>query len=89
MLGKNSAVHKDVTAAEAEVLLSSEPDFVNLKRFGYSLRAALRRYPDGCPDHIIAQALMIDESCVTTLYDSIVAKLRGLIGVDRDRAVRD
>lgn len=56
--------------------LETEPDFVNLKRYGYSLERVLDRYPDGAPDRLIAQALCMSEEEVEELYEEIVLKLR-------------
>jgi hypothetical protein len=60
--------------------LETEPDFVNLKRFGYSLETAMNRYPDGAPDNVVAAALCISEAEVESRYQTIVQKLRSLLG---------
>lgn len=57
------------------------PDWINLKRFNNSLIEVLNRYPDGCPDHIVAGALMIEENEIEILYAQIVLRLRGFMGV--------
>lgn len=58
-----------------------DPDYVAIKRFSYSLEALLQRYPDGCPDHVVAAALIMNEGDVPAMYDRIVARLRQLMGV--------
>jgi hypothetical protein len=58
-----------------------DADFVNLKRFNYSLREVVARYPDGAPVRIIAQALMIVEEDVEALEPAIVKKLQVIMGV--------
>ena len=50
-----------------------------LKKFDYSLRKVLQRYPDGAPDRVIAQALMITEEDVPLIWDQIVAKLKDIV----------
>ncbi len=62
--------------------LESDEDYVALKRFGYSLKQTLERYPDGLPTHLIAQALKMDEEEVEDRYEAIVAQLRELMKVD-------
>lgn len=63
---------------ELELLrrVATEPDFVNLKRYSYSLEKVLDRYPDGAPDRLIAQALCMSEEEVEELYEEVVLKLR-------------
>lgn len=51
-----------------------------LKRFDYSLKKTLEHYPDGCPDRVIAQALMLREDELDEVYSQIVKKLRLLVG---------
>lgn len=60
--------------------LEADPDFILLKRFDYSLEKALKKYPDGLPDNLVAQALGKSVPWVTRRYHIIVGKLRTLIG---------
>jgi hypothetical protein len=73
----------NLSTAEVHRRIAEDPDFVYVKRFGYSLQKLLERYPDGCPRRIVAQALMISEDDIEPLYQSIVVKLRGLMGVEQ------
>lgn len=61
--------------------LNEDPDWIAIKRYSNSLKVLEKRYPDGCPDHIIAQALGITETEVEEHYQKIVACLRLGIGV--------
>ena len=70
-----------MTMTEIRQRVETDPDYINLKRFDFSLRKLLVRYPDGCPDHIIAQALILNESEVETTYNNVVIRLRTLMGV--------
>lgn len=70
--------------ADNKKRLELDPDFIALKRFDYSLQKLLQRYPEGCPDRIIANALLIAEEDVEEIYGSTVLKLRGLMGVEND-----
>lgn len=63
-------------------LLQTDPDFIAIKRFSYSLEELLERYPDGVPNHIIAAALLIEEGEVDAMYQDIVQKLRDLMRID-------
>lgn len=71
-----------MTAAEAKTMIETDEDFVFLKRYDYSLAKLLERYPDGCPDRIIAAALMVTEDDVAQMWDRIVEKLRNAMGVE-------
>jgi hypothetical protein len=62
-------------------MIHNASDWINLKRFNNSLKDLLVRYPDGCPDHVLAAALNIDETEVDILYTQIVLKLRAFMGV--------
>lgn len=72
-----------MNSIEAKKRINEDPDFVNLKRFNYSLAQLLERYPEGCPDRVIAAALMIPETEVEEIYDTVVTKLRMIMGVSR------
>lgn len=54
----------------------NDEDYVHSKVHGYSLERMLDRYPEGCPDKVIARALMIPEDKVVELYEQIVEKLK-------------
>lgn len=71
-----------MTPEEARKKLAEDPDFVNLKRFDFSLKSTLEKLPDGCTDRQIAQALMIPEDRVRSMYARIVEKIRGVLGVE-------
>lgn len=67
---------------DARARLQWDSDFVNLRRYGYSLKKTLEENPEGVSDRVIAQALMLeDESQVQTLWESAVEKLRHALGV--------
>lgn len=72
-----------MNTTEAKQRVATDPDYVYLKRFGYSLEKLMERYPDGVQQNrIIANALMIPEHEVEELYQSAVQKLRMIIGVE-------
>jgi len=71
-----------MTVDEIRHLIDTEPDFVNLKRCNNSLEQALETYPDGAPDKVIAQALMLTPEEVDELYESVIVKLRVLMKVE-------
>jgi len=68
-----------VNTEEVMRLINEDEDFVNLKRYWYSLDKVVGRYPDGAPDHVLAAALSIDEDDVKDMYDAIATKLRSII----------
>jgi hypothetical protein len=67
---------------EAKRRVETDPDYIYLKRFEFSLKKLLERYPEGCPDKVIAAALMIPEHEVEDLYQKAVVRLRMIMGVD-------
>lgn len=67
---------------KAKKMLENDPDYIASKRFDNSLAKLMARYPDGCPDRIIATALLIEETEVEKRYHEIVLKLRKDMGVD-------
>jgi hypothetical protein len=72
--------------AESEIRrrLEREPYFINIRRFGYDLRNLEQRYanePDGIPDHVIAQALQVDESTLAVWYKRVAKDLQTEMGV--------
>ena len=56
--------------------IEEDPEFIAIKRFDFLLSNARARYPDGCPDRIVAQALNMSEEDAVDLYRQIVEKLR-------------
>jgi hypothetical protein len=66
---------------EARLRLASDEDYICLKRFEFSLARLLERYPEGCPDRIVAQALLMTEDQVREMYENVVVKLRQLMNV--------
>ena len=71
-----------MTLNETKTKIAEDPDFINLKRFDYSLAKLLERYPEGVPVRLIAGALLITEAEVEKLYQQVVVKLRNLMGVE-------
>jgi hypothetical protein len=65
-----------LTGSEARKRVRHDPNFIYLKRFNYSLEELVERYPEGAPDRLIAQALLMTEEDVENLYNNIIAKMR-------------
>lgn len=74
---------------EVKLRLETEPDFVNLKRYGYSLERVMDRYPDGVPDRLVAQALCMSEEEVEEFYEEVVLKLREKIRGESSSSLGD
>lgn len=72
-----------MTLSEIRNRLVNEPNFINLKRFDYSLKKLLERYPEGCPVRVIAHALVLAEVEVEDLYQQAVEHLREAMGVEK------
>ena len=61
-----------------------DPNFINIKRFDFSMDTLLQRYPDGAPDKVVASALMMTEEEVADFYEGVVEKLRSIMGVKNE-----
>jgi hypothetical protein len=61
--------------------INTQKDFINMKRLGNSLDRLLKKYPEGCPDHVIAVALEMTEKQVTERYLAIISCLRQQMSV--------
>lgn len=73
-----------MTDDELKHLVVTDPNFINLKRFNFSIEELLKRYETGVPDHIIANGLMISEHKLNTYYKEIIEKLRILLKVENE-----
>lgn len=73
-----------MTSNEARELLNTEPDFIYSKRFDFSLKKLLDRYPEGAPTKVIAQSLMMTEDELQELEQSIIIKLRQGLRIEVD-----
>jgi hypothetical protein len=59
--------------------VQTDPNFIAIKRFDFDIEKLIERYPDGCPNRIIAQALLITEDDIDLLYSHIIRKLKAII----------
>jgi hypothetical protein len=66
----------ELSEAEIRKRLAEDPDFVAIRRVGYSLSQLEEKYPDHCPPSIVASALRIPERLVGELYDKLIAQVR-------------
>lgn len=73
-----------MTSNEAHELLVTNSDWIYSKRFEFSLKKLLNRYPEGAPTKVIAQALMMTEDELQELEESIILKIRQQLNVEID-----
>jgi methionyl-tRNA synthetase len=60
--------------------IEEDRDFVNLSKYGFSLKKLLEKFPEGgVPDNIAAKALGISEEELEDLYQQTVARLRVIL----------
>lgn len=71
-----------MTSSEAREALATEPDFIYSKRFEFSLKKLLERYPEGAPTKVIAQSLMLTEDELQDLEQKIITKIRQELRVE-------
>lgn len=62
-----------------------DPDFVNLKKYGFSLTAVREAHPGGCSPALRARALMMGEDEADRMYAAVVAKLRRGVMAPQER----
>lgn len=81
-MGTGSFIQKTLTPEQMKQLIENDPDFIASKRYNYSLKMLLERYPEGCPDRIVASALQLEEEEIDAIYQEIVKKLRKAMKVN-------
>jgi hypothetical protein len=57
-------------------MIQHDPDYIASKRFDNSVSKIMERYPEGCPDRIIASVLMMTEEELEDRFTMIVKRLR-------------
>jgi hypothetical protein len=67
---------------EARERIATEPDFIFLKRFDYSLASLVQKHPGGVSNRVVAAALMVTEDDVDDIYENIILKLRDIMKID-------
>lgn len=73
-----------MTSDEVRTLIETDPDYIFIKRFEFSLEKLMERYPDGAPPKVVAQALMMTEEEVQDVYETVIVKLRQALKVELD-----
>lgn len=71
-----------MTLDEAKKKIDSDPNFIYNKRFDNSLEKCIDRYPDGAPDKVIAQSLLMSEEEVADTYLAVIEKLKNTMKVE-------
>ena len=57
--------------------LKTEPDYVHLPRYSYSLKTAMAAHPEGFPEQVLERALQLSKERIAKATDEAVAFLRG------------
>ncbi len=71
-----------MNSIQAKHLIENDEKFVYSKKFNYDLDVLLKRYPDGCPERVIASILLATEEEVEGWHQQLVQKLRVFMGVE-------
>ncbi len=66
---------------EARQKIESAEDYVYLARFQFSMKKLLERYPDGVPNRLIAQGLLLTEDEVEAKFQAVIRKIRRALKV--------
>jgi len=67
---------------EVQELIRKDKDFIYSKRFDFSLKKLLERYPEGAPTKLIAQVLLMEESEVEELVEESITLIRKKMKVE-------
>ena len=59
--------------------IETDPDFINLKRFDFSLKKLCEKYPNGAPERILSQAFCLPEAEINQRYQQTLQKLKSQI----------
>lgn len=62
-----------------DLRVETDPDYIKLSKFSYSLKKFLAKHPNGAEPAVIAEALGIEVDKVKYHYNIIVQKLRRMI----------
>ncbi len=76
-----------MTSNEVCRRLEEDKDYIACKRFDYSLKKLMARYPedkypDRVPTKVIAQAMNMTEDELDAFEKQIICKMQALLGVD-------
>lgn len=73
-----------MTSDDVLAKLEDDPNFINSKRFDFSLEKLQDRYPSGCPERVAAAALGMTEEQFKEFHAAVVQKLRFYMNVKSD-----
>lgn len=73
---------KNKTLPEEKIKkINEDPNWVNAKRYNYDLKTMISRFPEGCPDRVIANVLGLSDEELQSKYLEALVKLRKSMGV--------
>lgn len=75
-------IYLKMTHQQARYFVDTEPDFVNNKRYGYSLKKLKEAHEGACSPRLAAQALASSEDEIEQEYQDILVILKNGMGVD-------
>jgi hypothetical protein len=64
--------------------LQTDPDFIAVRRFKYSLKELEKKHPDGCPDRLVAAALNISEEELQVRMKCVIDVCRIRMGITKE-----
>jgi hypothetical protein len=56
--------------------IEDEEDYISSSRYDNSIKKIREKYPNGCPDHVIATVLEQTEEWVKKMYQKVISNLR-------------
>lgn len=62
-------------------LIQTDSDYINVRRYKNSLKVVELRYPNGCPDHIVAACLNMSEEQINEKYLGIILLIKKELGI--------
>ena len=67
---------------EVKDKIKNDPDFINSKKHGHSLKKFLKQNPNGTTENIIAYFLCITPENVKTIYEDSIKKIRQKLNIE-------
>lgn len=74
------SVNKNITVKEK---ILQDQDFIDMPKYGNSMKKLLDAYPDGVPEALIKKALHLSQKDLEELYNCAIIKLRHGFKVDQ------
>lgn len=80
---------KKITHDDVKLLLKEDPDFIFSKKFDFSLKNLLERYPEGVSNKMIAKVLLMSEIDVNKTLTDVLTKIRKRLKIEVNHKTKE